>query len=121
MKASLSHQNVTRWTGVVEKSIGRNLKSKAANFKWYALVLNGDTGATGMAQLAIFIRGTDDEYNVTDEMTALVPLKDTSKSLDIHEAVKITLKWFSLTFVKISGIVTDGAPAVVGKKEGPKN
>jgi len=55
-------------------------------------VLNGDTGATGMAQLAIFIRGTDDEYNVTDEMTALVPLKDTSKSLDIHEAVKITLK-----------------------------
>ena len=31
--------------------------------------------ATDMAQLAIFIRGTDDEYNVNEKMASLVPLK----------------------------------------------
>ena len=29
---------------------------------------------------------------------------------------KNTLKWFSLTFVNLSGIATDGAPVMVGKK-----
>lgn len=33
-----------------------------------------------MAQLAIFIRRTDDKYNITEEMTVLVLLKNRSKS-----------------------------------------
>lgn len=41
-------------------------------------------------------------------MTSLVPLKDTTKSLDIYEAVKTTLKLFSPTLVNISVIPTDG-------------
>ena len=40
------------------------------------------TDATDTAQLAIFIRGVDDEYDVTEEMAALVTLKDTTKSRD---------------------------------------
>ena len=71
-----------------------------------------------MAQLAMFKRGIDNKYNATEDIISLVLLKDTIQSLDLYEAVKITLKWFSLTFVNISGIATDGAPAVVGKKEG---
>ena len=37
------------------------------------------THATDMAQLAIFIRGIDDKYDITEEMVSLVPLKDTTK------------------------------------------
>lgn len=66
-----------------------------------------------MARLAIFISSIDNEYNVTKEMDSLVPLKYTTKSLDLYEAVKITLKWFSSTLVNISGIAADGAPAMV--------
>ena len=60
----------------------RSLESKAANFKFYALAMDDSTDATDMAQLAIFIRGIDDEYKVTEEMASLVPLKDTTKSRD---------------------------------------
>ena len=70
-----------------------------------------------MAQLAIFIRGTDNKYNVTEAIASLVSLKDTTKSLDLCEALKITLKQFSLTFVNISGVSTDGVPVIVGKKD----
>jgi len=51
-------------------------------------------------------------------MVYLVLLKDTTKSLYLYEAVKITLMWFSLTFVSISGIASDGALVAVGEKEG---
>lgn len=48
-----------------------------------------------------------------------MPLKDTTKSVELYEAVKITLERFSLTFVNISDIIsTDGALAMVGKNEG---
>ena len=45
--------------------------------------MDDSTDDTDTAQVAIFIRGTDDEYNVTEEMTFLVPLKDTTKSRDL--------------------------------------
>lgn len=64
----------------------RNLGSEAANFKLYALAI--DENATDAAQLVIFIRGIDNEYNVTEEMTDLLPLKNAIKSLNLYEAVK---------------------------------
>lgn len=69
-----------------------------------------------MAQFAIFIRGIGKKHNVSDEMVSFMPLKDTAKSLHTYEAVKIKLKWFSLTFVSISDIATDGALVMAGKK-----
>jgi len=45
-----------------------------------------------------------------------VPLKDTTKSLYLYEAVKIRVKRFYLTFVSVSGTATDDALATVGKK-----
>jgi len=71
-------------------------------------------------QLAISLRGIANEYNITEEMASLVPLNNTTKSLGLDEALKIALKWFSLTFVNISGIATDCTLAIVGKKEGLK-
>ena len=61
-------------------------ESKVANLEFYSLAIDENTDA--MAQLAIFIRGTNNEYNITEEMVSLVPLKDTTKSLDLCEALK---------------------------------
>ena len=51
-----------------------------------------NTDATDMAQPAIFIGDTDNKYNVTEEMASLVPLKDTTESLDLYEAVEKYIK-----------------------------
>ena len=75
------------------------------------------TDAAHMTQPAIFIRGVDDEYDVTEEMASLVPLKDTTKSRDLYEAVKNMLKQFSLSTVNIPGRVTDGALVMAGERE----
>lgn len=117
-KISLSHQTIARRVEEIGKSVEKALKSRATHFKFYALAIDESTDSTDTAQVAIFIRGVDNEYNITEEMASLVPLKDTTKSLILHEAVKNTMQRFSLTCDNISGIVTDGAPAMVGKREG---
>ena len=80
--------------------------------------MDDSTDDTDTAQVAIFIRGTDDEYNVTEEMASLLPLKVTTKSTDLYEAIKDMLKQFSLSIVHVSGTATDGAPVMAGKREG---
>ena len=79
-KISVYYQTISRQIEGIVKSIKRSLESKAANFKFYALAMDDSTDAIDTAQLSIFIRGVDDEYNVPEEMT-LVPLKDTTKRL----------------------------------------
>ena len=91
-ESKLSRQTIARQIEETGESVGRSLESKAANFKFYALVMGDNTDATDMAQLAIFIRGIEDECNVTEEMASLVPLKDMAKSRDLYEAVKNMLE-----------------------------
>ena len=73
----MSHQTADRWSEEIGKSIKKDLESKAANFKFCSLVIDETTDTTDMTHLAIFIRGADDKYIVTEEMAYLVPLKDT--------------------------------------------
>jgi len=55
-------------------------------------VIYESTDAIDMVQLVIFISNIDNEYNVTKEIASFLPLKDTTTSLDLYEAVKVTLK-----------------------------
>jgi len=43
--------------------------------KFYALVIKESNAISDMALLAIFLRGTDNKYNVTEEMGAFVHWK----------------------------------------------
>ena len=81
----MSHQTIARQIEETGKSIKRSLESKAANFKFYkALAMDDSTDATDTAQLVIFIRGNDDEYNVTEEMAFLVPLLKTQLNQELY-------------------------------------
>ena len=107
-KIILSHQTIARQIEEIGKP--QDIwKVKPLNFIFYALAMDDGTDATDAAQLAIFIRGIDGEYNVTEEMTYLVPLKDTTKSRDLYKTIENMLKQLSLSIVNISGRVTDSA------------
>ncbi|KAG8236139.1 hypothetical protein J437_LFUL001597 [Ladona fulva] len=99
------------------KSNFKSLESLCATFMFYSIALDDSTDATNTAQLAIFICGIDNEYNITEELALLVLLKDMNRSVDFYEAAKATLARFSLTIDSMSGIVTEGSPAMVEKKE----
>ena len=71
---TLSLQTVARW--IEERiSIERHLESEAANFTFFTLVTDESRDATDMAQLAISIRGIDNEYNAIEETASLCDWK----------------------------------------------
>ncbi|XP_075217880.1 general transcription factor II-I repeat domain-containing protein 2-like [Lycorma delicatula] len=86
-KLILSRQTITSRVDDIEKHVEDNLKSRAFELIFYAQALDEITDMADTAQLAIFIRGVDVNFKKTEELAALCPLKDTTKSRDLLEAV----------------------------------
>ena len=115
---SLSRRTVTRRIGELATSIDSELNELATNFVHYSLALNESTDATSTAQLGIFVRGIDRDFNIIKEMLSLQAMKDTTTGNDIFEKVKISMTKFNLQFQNLHGLSTDGAPAIVDSTAG---
>jgi hypothetical protein len=117
-KLSLSRQTVARRIDELATSVEETLKCRATNFEFYSLALDDSCDAGDNAQLAIFLRGLHKDFNITEELVDLVPLKGTTKVNDLMGGVTKTLNRLGLKYINLSGVTTDGAPAFAGKPEG---
>ncbi|GBP26658.1 General transcription factor II-I repeat domain-containing protein 2A [Eumeta japonica] len=59
-----------------------------AGFESFFTSLDESTDLSDIAQLAIFIRGVDKEFTVTEELLALQPLKGTTTGENIFNEVQ---------------------------------
>ncbi|XP_051245978.1 uncharacterized protein LOC127357671 [Dicentrarchus labrax] len=73
---------------------------------------------TDSAQLLVFLRGVNEDFEVCQELAGLETLKGTTKGTDVFMAVQRVMDRNSLKWENLSGITTDGAPAMVGKRAG---
>ena len=115
---SLSRRTVTRRIDELATNIEMGLKELASKFKYFSLAIDESTDVTNTAQLAVFVRGIDDDFNITEEMLGLQAMKDTTTGEDIFQELKILMAKFNLHFEKLHGLSADGAPAMVGSKVG---
>lgn len=115
---SLSCQTISRRIDDVSTEIVVTLRGKINQFKAYSLAFDESTDISDTSQLVIFIRGVNDSFQVTEEMLNLLHLKDTTRREDVFQAIEKCLAENSLNFEALSGLTTDGAPAMVGKKKG---
>jgi hypothetical protein len=76
------------------------------------------TDVVDTAQLAIFIRGVDINFNTTEELAALCSMKGPITGAELQEQVMRVVEKINLNLNKLQGITTDAAPAVVGEKNG---
>ena len=120
-KISLSRQTIARRVEELGNSTEESLMAKARNFSSYSLALDESTDIRSTAQLAIFIRGVDNYFEITEELAAIVPIKDTTRGSDLLEGVMATIKRLGLSLSKLSGITTDGAPSMIGRRQGLGN
>ena len=81
------------------------------------MAIDESTDITSTAQLAVFVRGIDQEFNITEEMLGLQAMKDTTTG-DIFNEVKVLMTKFNLQLQNLRGFSTDGAPAMVGSRAG---
>ena len=95
-----------------------HLKDKAVTFETFSTSLDESMDISDTAQLAIFVRGVDSEFNITEEMLKLASMKGTTTGEDLLQEFKCALKENNLDITKMSGVTTDGAPAMTGKNSG---
>ncbi|CAI6372283.1 unnamed protein product [Macrosiphum euphorbiae] len=110
---SLSRQTVCRRINDISNEIIVKLRDRIQDFKYFSIAFDESTDISDTAQLVIFVRGVNESFQITEEMLKLISLKGTTKGEDIFHAVEN-----NLDLEIISGISTDGAPAMVGKEKG---
>ncbi|XP_026326221.1 general transcription factor II-I repeat domain-containing protein 2-like [Hyposmocoma kahamanoa] len=103
---------------MMANDIKTTLTDRMAGFESFSIALDESTDLSDIAQLAIFIRGVDKEFTVTEELLALQPLKGTTTGEDIFNEVQKVFTRFGLPWSKLKGVCTDGAPSMVGLRKG---
>lgn len=115
---SLSRQTVARRIEDLSANLNQQVKDKAKAFEFYSIACDESTDARDTAQLAIFLRGVDIDFAITEELLDLRSLKGTTTGRDIFEAVSAAINGINLPWDKLCGVTTDGAPAMTGERNG---
>ena len=82
------------------------------------MALDESTDIKDTAQLLVFVRGIDENFEITEELLSLEHLKDTTTGQDLFESVENCLDRSGLPLHKLASITTDGALALTGKNVG---
>ena len=115
---SLSRRTVSDRITDMAVNIEKTLKDTTQNFEFFSLACDETTDITNTAQLAIFVRGITAEFDSTEELLSLQAMHGTTKGEDLFVQVISAMNQFQLPFEKLSGLATDGAPAMVGGQKG---
>ena len=74
------------------------------NFSVYSICLDESTDVGDTAQLAIFVRCLDTDFNITEDLLELCSMKGTTTGEQLFAEVKNSLLKYNLTFSKLIGL-----------------
>jgi hypothetical protein len=69
---SLFRRTVTRRVELIDEDLASWLNKKTKSFKFYSLALDKSNDMKDTAQLLIFIRGINDQFEITEEYRTTV-------------------------------------------------
>ncbi|KAB0803137.1 hypothetical protein PPYR_02406 [Photinus pyralis] len=115
---SLSRNTVAERITDIAGNLSDQMKTKAISFTAFSIACDESTDVCGVAQLAVFLRAVDEEFNIYEELLELVPLHDTTTGEDIFNAVYELLQKYNLQLSQLSSVATDGAPSMTGVNNG---
>ncbi|XP_073470399.1 general transcription factor II-I repeat domain-containing protein 2-like [Aquarana catesbeiana] len=114
----LARNTVARRAEEISSDIKRQLTSKGVDFDFFSIACDESMDLSDTVQLLIFMRGVDDEMNVTEELLDLQSLTDQTRGKDLFVSVSSAIDDIKLPWNKLTGIITDGAPAMAGERSG---
>ncbi|KAE9521397.1 hypothetical protein AGLY_018219 [Aphis glycines] len=115
---SLSRKTVTTRIDAIALNLSTQFRQRIANFKYFSVTMDESTDRSDTAQLLIFIRGVDVEFNITEELPCLQSLKGKTTGQIIYNEFSEGLQNLNAPISKLCNITTDGAPNMVGKNVG---
>ena len=115
---SLSANTVAERISDLSSDVYDQLCEKAKCFSVYSVVLDETTDITDTAQLAIYVRGVDDNFEVIEELLTVIPMYGQTTAQEIFHQLCDPIENASLPWKMFVGITTDGAPSMKGRKNG---
>ncbi|XP_077093645.1 general transcription factor II-I repeat domain-containing protein 2B-like [Siphateles boraxobius] len=117
---SLSNETVTRQiedlANDLKEQLGKRVEGLGKGA--FSIALDESTDISDTAQLLIFIRTVTENFDIGEELLSVESMKDTSKGVDICDAVCHSLDAYKVNLASMVGVTTDGAPAMVGSRAG---
>ncbi|XP_066450060.1 SCAN domain-containing protein 3-like [Eleutherodactylus coqui] len=90
---------------------------KSAPLPIFSIQLDESTDVANCAQLLVYVRYINDS-DFKDEFLFCKPLETTTTARDVFDAVGSFLKAYNISWEKVCGVCTDGAPAMLGCRSG---
>ena len=113
-KISLSRVTVPRRLDDMAENMEAVLMKISENFSVFYICLDESTDEGDTSQLAIFVRGLDADFNITEELLELRSMEGRTTGEQLFTELKNSLLKYNLTFSNS----TDGAPCMLEKTKG---
>ena len=83
------------------------------------MAIDESTYTTDIGQVLVFVRGIDDNFNASEELTGMQSMQGRTTGKNICSAIiDCVTKKLSCDLKNLIGMCTDGAPAMCGKRNG---
>ncbi|XP_063581739.1 general transcription factor II-I repeat domain-containing protein 2B isoform X6 [Pongo abelii] len=99
-------------------NLWEKLREKIRSFVSYSIAIDEITDINNTTQLAIFIRGVDENFDVSEELLDTVPMTGTKSGNEIFSRVEKSLKKFCIDWSKLVSVASTGTPAMVDASNG---
>ena len=84
---SISRTTVQRRIKDISKNITEQLCHKAMEFSYYSLAIDESGDVTDTALLLVFVRGTDDNFDASEELSGMQSMQSRTTGKDICNAI----------------------------------
>ena len=120
-KASQTMKQISLSNDTIKSRIHENIKSKVISkinsSPVFALQLDETTDVSNLSQLLVYIRYVADD-RISEEFLFCQPLEITSKAADVFQLLMDFFDKTELSWSKLVGVCTDGAPAMISANSG---
>ena len=114
---SLSNDTIKSRIHEMSDDIKSKVLSKIDSSSVFALQLDESTDISNLSQLLVYVRYVADE-RINEEFLFCQPLETTSKAVDVFQMLIDFFDKSELSWSKLVGASTDGAPAMIGANSG---
>lgn len=118
LQIPMSRHTTERRISDISADIEREMTTDLKNCVAFSLALDESTDIQDTPQLAVFVRYVASDVTVKEELLNLVALQDTTRGIDVKNALDKILTNAGVPLIKLVSVATDGAPSMVGKNVG---
>ncbi|KAK3525004.1 hypothetical protein QTP86_012879 [Hemibagrus guttatus] len=114
----LGAYTMARRVSAMSGNLADQLDRDLAKCRWFSIQCDGSVDSSSTAQLLVFIRMVFEDFSTREELLTLLPLKTTTRGVDIYNTVKEFFMQKKVPLEKLVAVTTDGAPAMIGRQTG---